>query len=406
MQKVMIKRHQILFVIWILLATWGLLNLFSASYIGMIILEAAPYSVVFTHFVLFLALVVGYFISVRFGSYLYILVKKFTPTIFLGVMVLLVLVLVLGSNRDGASSVIDLGFMDIQPMEFYKIAMILFFAYMMSRRHQTNSISYLFTIFGICCIGLLLIIVEPDFGGTLICGLVLCTMVLINGEHLGKIFSKYFWMGSGILVLIFFFLFKIGAFHVYQLSRITTWLNPFADTKDAGYQMINSFIAISNGGVTGLGFMDSIQKSGFLDQSYTDFIYVVILEEWGIIGGLITIGLYGAFVALCFSIASSSEERFGELYCYGYGFLILTQAIINIGGTTGTIPMTGVTLPFISMGQNSYLTLGIGFLIVVIIDVHSNKKRLRRKLESQRLFESEYDSKKKLNKEKNGINNG
>lgn len=373
--KAIIKRHQILFVTWLLIAIWGLINLYSASYIELVSNGMPPYYVVFSQAVLVVLIILLYFFSIKYGYYIYNFVKKSSVLIFVLVVITLFLVPVIGEDRDGAKSVLNLGFYDLQPMEFYKIAIILFFASMLSRKGRPKSIGYVFLVAAIISVGIIAILVEPDLGGALICGVLTVLLILINGEYLDQIFSKYLWIFLGLLSLLAFFLIISGNIYAYQFSRIAVWLNPFSDPSDAGFQMINGLVAISNGGPLGSGFLNSVQKTGFLVQPYTDFIFPIILEEWGSIGFLITLGLILVFSFTSFSVAINSNDRFGELYCYGYGILILTQTMVNIGGTTGTIPMTGVTLPFISMGQNSYLALGVGFIFVVCVDMYNIRKR-------------------------------
>ena len=121
--------------------------------------------------------------------------------------------------------------------------------------------------------------------------------------------------------------------------------------------------------------MNSIQKSGYLYGKYTDFIFVIIVEEWGVIGGVVVIGMLLAIAVLCYRIGSTASDRFGQIYCYGFALLIIVQSGVNIGGVTGVIPMTGVTLPFISSGMNSYIFLTMGLFFVIIIDLDSQRKK-------------------------------
>lgn len=287
----------------------------------------------------------------------------------------LLVVLLIGNAavRSGARMVIPLGFVDFQPLEFFKIAIILYFAYEFSTVKPTDTLMDSIKKLIVPIAGLLLIIVQPDFGGAMICMIVIFFMLIINGQNLRQL-GLLTAAGGLFGVVGFTFL------QDYQKARVFMWLNPFNDAQGSGYQLINSYVAISNGGLLGSGYMSGIQKAGYLTQPGSDFIFATICEELGLLGAIFTIGILFAIAMLAISIGNTAHERYGMLYCYGFAILLLTQTFINIGGVSGVIPMTGVTLPFISEGINSYLFLTLGvFLTVPVSRVSIKEKKRERK---------------------------
>jgi cell division protein FtsW len=172
----------------------------------------------------------------------------------------------------------------------------------------------------------------------------------------------------------------------HQSARFTAWPDPFSDALDTGWGTVNSLIAISNGNITGAGYLNSIQKTILDTSASTDYIFVIICEEWGLLGALIVIGSLTFISFLSMVIGNNAKDRFGMLYCYGYGLLILLQMFVNVGGVVNVIPMTGVTLPFISSGLNSFLFMSIGLFIVVLIDREAVRERRKKHAQSEKLF--------------------
>lgn len=383
-----VKRGQLLFVGWVLLSLWGIINLYSASSIDLMQYGIAPYSEAIQNLFLFIVGLFIYFVTRRYYEIPYQLVRKNVVLINSIILITLILVLFLGVDAEenlGAKSVINLGFFMYQPMEFYKISMIMFFAHYFSKTISQRKNEYYITGLVICLFGIGLVFIEPDGGGALILMGTLFLLFLVNGEYIIEIIK---WAVPGFILGVFgiFLLLQTGLLKAYQISRVSNWINPFNDAQGEGLQLIQSFIGISNGGVGGVGFLESTQKTGFLPFPSSDAIISIMLEEWGILALIITVGLIMFIAFMCFSIGFASEDRFDELYSYGVGILLLVQTFINIGGVTGTIPLTGVTLPLISYGKNSYVTLMLAILFVFLID-RRNEKRLREeKLKQEQFF--------------------
>ncbi len=392
-KKRKIKKFQILIILWLIASLWGAINIFSASSINNIADGLSPYGPLIQQLI---------FIAISFTGLSFILGKRKPPYLIgkkganifhNGTLFLLAVVLVGGFLfpadgffvRGGARSTIPLPIGSIQPLEIYKITMVLFLAKRFSTPGIYNNWSGILKTIGLAGLGLLLIALEPDMGGMLILAAVLGAMIFYNGQKIGTIMK--------ILIPILIIVVIIGAISIsgsYQAARFTAWLHPFANGNDLNesYNVVNGYIAISNGGALGSGFMNSIQKSGFLFAPHTDFIFTVICEEWGLFGATFTIGILVLLALQCFNIGYTAHERFGMMYSYGFGTLLLVQTFVNIGGVIGLIPMTGVTLPFISNGMNSYLILSAGLIYVIIIDKERIRQKKIRDDKADRLFMS------------------
>ncbi len=392
MKKRKIKKFQVLIILWLIASLWGAINIFSATAIQQIVNGASPYKPLIEQLVfIFICLIIlSIVLSRRKPPYL--IGKRGAVPFFHITLVLLVIVLIGGEVisteglfvRGGAKSTIPLGFASIQPLELYKITMILYMAKMFStpkiyRSKEGINKTILMSLFGIG-----LIFIEPDLGGALLVGGVFVAMIFYNGQHIKRIFK----LGVPLIAVGVLLLGTVSA--SYQVDRISAWLHPFENGNDLekSYNVVQGYIAISNGGVKGRGYLDSVQKSGFLFASNTDFIFAVIAEEWGLFGVVFTILILMLVAFQCFNIGYTAHERFGMLYCFGYGTLILVQAFINIGGVIGLIPMTGVTLPFISMGMNSFIILSVGLMYVVVIDKERIRQKRLRDEKTNKLFMS------------------
>lgn len=383
-----IKRGQILFVFWVTLSIWGILNLYSASSIEQMQNGYSAYSLAIENLILFGIGLLIYLFTSRKYTVPYNLVRKNAFLINLIIFISLVLVLFVGVDKDenlGASSVFNLKVFMYQPMEFYKISMILFFAHHFSKLSVPNKFEHFYRGMGFCLLGIFLVFVEPDAGGALILLMTLFLLFLVNGDYI-LIALKYAIPAVITGVVSLFILIQTGILQAYQVSRITNWINPFKDDQGDGLQLVQSFIAIANGGVAGSGFMTSVQKTSFLPFPSSDAIMAIMLEEWGIFALIFTVLLIFGIAITCFSIGFNSEDRFDELYSYGIGCLFLSQTFINIGGITGTIPLTGVTLPLISYGKNSYITLMLGLLFVIVIDRVNEKRKREERAKSDSFF--------------------
>ncbi len=338
---------------------------------------------------------------------------------YVGALICLVAVLLFGSVRSGARRWFDLGFINIQPSELAKIATILFIARILAlRRINTSTVGNMMITLGLVAVPMMLIMKQPDLGTALCIGAVGFPMLYSHGISLFPIFVMFsplatviLHIGSGysfdVFMLILFGILVIlyyskrppriilGVFVLnvvvglasepmwdslkdYQKERILTFLNPERDAKGAGYQVLQSQIAIGSGGVLGRGYMNGSQTQlKFLPEQHTDFIFAVLGEEFGWVGAGVVVSLLVALIVRMLLIADVVDDKFAGLTLVGIAALFTFQMLVNIGMTSGIMPVTGIPLPFISYGGTalwSNLTLaGIAMNISMrkkVYDIH------------------------------------
>lgn len=274
---------------------------------------------------------------------------------------LLVLVLIpgIGSIRNGSRSWFGIGSFGIQPSEFAKLGLIIFTAkYLQDNNKFLKNIKkgvvpilgVLFLIFG-------LIMLQPDFGTGMIIVVSILAMLFIAGVNI-KFFIGLGSIGVfGIIALI--------AVAPYRMDRITSFIDPWKDPLGTGFQIIQSLYAIGPGGILGQGFLNSRQKQFYLPEPQTDFIFSIISEEFGFLGVVIVAGLFLIILYRGILIALNSKDEFSKYLAFGMIFQILIQAAMNLMVVIGLIPVTGVTLPFLSYGGSSLLIsmISIGILL-------------------------------------------
>ncbi|MCJ7665705.1 MAG: rod shape-determining protein RodA, partial [Actinobacteria bacterium] len=279
-------------------------------------------------------------------------------------IIALIAVLVFGYEVNGSTSWIDLGLFPVQPSEFAKVFMIITLSAILSKKRteKVNRISLSKVLLSALTafIFILLVLLEPDFGTALIFFIIFIGMLFVSGAN--------FLYVLGISVVAtggFFGALKIGIIKQYQLDRILVFLKPDVSTKDTGYNLYQSKLAIGSGGFTGKGlFLGKQTNLSYVPEHHTDFIFSVIGEELGFIGAFMVIAVLGFIVWKCFRNASGSNNSFGLLLASGVGFMILSQVIINIGMTTGIMPIIGIPLPFLSSGGSSLISTFIGIALV------------------------------------------
>lgn len=275
--------------------------------------------------------------------------------------VLLVAVLIpgIGMERNGSRSWIGVGAFSIQPSEFMKIAMIIFLAKFLSERQKlitsfkkglVPSLSLVFLAFGI-------IMLQPDLGtGTVMVGTCI-VMIFISGARISH------FVGLGLLGVAGFVGLVLSA--PYRIKRITSFMDPWQDPQDSGFQIIQSLFAIGPGGLFGLGLGQSRQKFFYLPEPQTDFIFAIVSEELGFIGGSLVILLFALLLWRGIRIAMGAPDLYGSFLAVGIIAMVAIQVMINIGVVTGLMPVTGITLPFLSYGGSSLtlMLMAIGVLL-------------------------------------------
>lgn len=291
----------------------------------------------------------------------YLIWKNWAKAALLICFVLLIIVLIpgIGVVRGGARSWLGISSFGIQPSEFMKLAMILFLAKWLSEKQQTITLftKGLLPPLGLVGLAFGLIMLQPDLGsGAVMVGAALI-LIFAAGARIGHLALLG---SSGLLGLI-----ALVIAEPYRMKRITGFLDPWADPLGTGYQIIQSLYAIGPGGLVGLGLGMSRQKFSYLPEPQTDFIFSIISEELGFIGGAALIILFMILVWRGIRTAISAPDTFGSLLAVGITGIVGVQVLINIGVVIGAMPVTGITLPLISYGGSSLTLLltALGILL-------------------------------------------
>ncbi|WP_407638493.1 stage V sporulation protein E [Bacillus alveayuensis] len=275
--------------------------------------------------------------------------------------ILLVLVLIpgIGMVRNGSRSWIGVGAFSIQPSEFMKLAMIAFLAKFLSENQKkiTSFKQGLFPVLMLVFAAFGMIMLQPDLGtGTVMVGTCIA-MIFVAGARISH------FVGLGLLGLAGFAALVLSA--PYRIKRITSFLNPWEDPLGSGFQMIQSLYAIGPGGLFGLGLGQSRQKFFYLPEPQTDFIFAILAEELGFIGGSLVLLLFSLLLWRGVRIALGAPDLYGSFLAIGIISMIAIQVMINIGVVTGLMPVTGITLPFLSYGGSSLtlMLMAVGVLL-------------------------------------------
>lgn len=271
-------------------------------------------------------------------------------------------VLVWGQTVSGHQSWLKIGSFGIQPSEFAKIAFILAIAKYFSEHLEPVGYGFRELLFPLLIVAapLALILLEGDLGSTLFFALTFASLILFVGV---KKKTLAFLTGISLVTVISAYFFVLNP---YQQSRIQTFLQPGFDPRGQGYQLIQSKIAVGSGMLTGKGYMQGMQnKLLYLPEKHTDFIFPVLAEEWGFIGSALAVLLYFGLLMAGTKIAAKARDSFGMLLAYGIMAWLFWQVSINVGGVLGLLPLTGVTLPLLSYGGSSLVTvfIGVGMLL-------------------------------------------
>ncbi len=282
-------------------------------------------------------------------------------------LVLLILVIFFGITASGSKRWLNLYFLNLQPSELMKIAIIVCFARYYHRIQSADIQSYKFLLQPIILliIPCYLVIKQPDLG----------TSILIAGSGIAIIWLaglniKYF-VYSGLLLLVSL-PFAISILKPYQKSRILTFFNPDRDPLGAGYQIIQSKIAIGSGGFFGKGFLKGTQSYlEFLPEKHTDFIFTLFSEEFGFLGSIILLLLYVLLIYRIISIGFFVRSFFAKLYCFGFASAIFLYVFVNIAMVLGLLPIVGAPLPIMSYGGSSMLSIMLGLSIVMSCKIYS-----------------------------------
>lgn len=304
--------------------------------------------------------------------------KKFIMTAIAVISLLLVYTKLFADPIQGAQGWIVIpGLGTIQPAEFLKIMIIWYLSYIFARR-QTGIVTDFkeATLKPLALVGALifLVLIQPDTGGAVILTLIALVLVLVSGlSYWYAIVIGGTGVALGTLGIKLLSLIPSGVYpkkfqHIY--ARFASFENPFDFPLKEGHQMINSYYAIYNGGWWGRGLGQSIQKKGFLQEAHSDFMFAIVLEELGLVVGILILMILMFLILRIILVGVKATTSFNSMMCIGIGGMLLIQVFINLGGVLGIIPLTGVTFPFVSQGGSSLITLsvGIGFVLNIRAD--------------------------------------
>lgn len=365
-----------------LLCGFGLIMIYSSSMITAVTRYETSSDYFFKKQLISLLLATAAFLFMMFFPYRAYLNGKFLRVLFFGSVGVLGLLFLFGHVAGGAQSWFKFAGRAFQPAEFVKLASIIYLSAVYEKKQayikqfgKGALPPVIFTV--LICV---FVILQPDIGTAFIIWMIAMAIIACSGMGIKNMVK--------LIILALFFLLLLSPlillnaddiFNKERLSRLTAYSDPFQYEDGAGYQLVNSYIAIGSGGLKGLGLGESIQKYGYLPEPHTDFIMAVIAEELGIFGVLFVLVLLGYIVLKGLFIARKCQDPFGTLIAVGVSSMIGIQTFINLGGLTGLIPITGVTLPFISYGGSSLLVLLLSTGLLVNVSMFVNYREQYKK---------------------------
>jgi rod shape determining protein RodA len=317
-------------------------------------------SVFAAHQALWLALGIALFFILSGFDFHFLRRTGVVVAIYAAAVALLALLFVVGSAFNGARGWFDAGWFAVQPVDIAEFAVVVVLAKYFSRRHiEIAHFRHLIVSGFYALVVFVLVFLQPDFGEALIVALVWVGMVLLSGIPLRRLLVLAAVGVAGVSLLWIF------AFHPYQKTRIISFLHPLADVSGAGYNAFQSTVAIGSGGVFGKGIGYGTQsRLQFLPEHQTDFIFASFAEEWGLIGTLILLGIFGTLIYRLADNARQGATNFETLFALGAATLFVAHAAIHAGMNVGLLPVTGVPFPFMSYG-GSHIVTGYAMLGIV-----------------------------------------
>lgn len=364
------------------LSLFGLIMVFSASSIHSLETKGTSFGIVLRQLIFLIISIPAAIIVARiplFG------LKKIAR---LGLSISIVLLLILrvpglGKRVNGNTNWISLGFVDVQPSELAKFFLILWAAYLLSRKEESGQ--YRTNVFLLLAPGylliMLLIMLGNDLGTTSVIAAILAGLLFASGVELRVLGS----LTAVAFVMLAFLIVTAG----YRVARFLVVLNPFSENEymNAGWQPAHSLLGLASGGLFGVGLGGSRQKWGNLAEAHTDFIFSVIGEELGLLGTLAVLILLGGLIFSIFKISLRAQDPFSRYACAAIGCWFAVQTILNIGSATSLLPVVGVTLPLISYGGSALVAtfLGIGFVVGAALRDPEVLRELKSAIERRRL---------------------
>ncbi|WP_423188288.1 FtsW/RodA/SpoVE family cell cycle protein [Alkalibacterium sp. f15] len=294
--------------------------------------------------------------------------------------------LLFGREIYGAKRWIETPFFNIQPAEFTKFMVIWYLAYILSKKQKKISEDFYRAVVApvfLVALIVLFIYIQPDTGSSFIIVIISAVMIFASGvsPKLGISFGL-FGVGSlfGLTQLIRKFGTDLFFLDEYRYNRFLGFWDPFQLAEGAGLQLVNSYYALSRGGLLGVGFGDSVQKTGYLPFPYTDFIVSIIGEEFGLLGITVLFLIFALMVSRMILTGIRSKSAFNSLLSIGIASMFLIQSLINLMGVVGLMPITGVTFPFVSYGGSSLMVLSVSLGLVANVSARVNYQRAQSQL--------------------------
>lgn len=373
MKKILKNTDKPLLIICTLLFIIGLIMIFSASNITAFMkYSASPYNYFLKQSIFLVISIVASLFIIRFHSKSYHIIFNILVYIIAG---MLAFVLLYGSVKNQSIRWIDLGFFSIQPSEFAKIVMLVWVSCYYDK-HKDDLDKYMKVFYPLVVAGVVafLIMIAPDLDTTIIYVLLIASiffMAPISKEIRNKVLTLM--LGLMAVVLLVIVTSGNSILTPGQQARLTNFSNPCSEEKfySSGNQVCNGYIAINNGGLTGVGLGNSTQKYLYLPEAHTDFIFAIIMEEIGLIGAILIFVLYFLLIGRIIKIAKDSYTTRGFLICMGVAVYIILHIIVNLGGMFGLMPTTGVPLPFMSYGGSFLMCLVFALTFVQRINIEN-----------------------------------
>ncbi|MDR2266994.1 MAG: putative lipid II flippase FtsW [Christensenellaceae bacterium] len=297
-------------------------------------------------------------------------IERFGLPIYIVGLVLLLIIFIpgVGSNAYGATRWIDLRVITFQPSEIAKFTLVVFLAKLFSKKHPTTIASMIIPILVVACM-LVAVLLEPNMSCAICMAAISMIMFIVGGIRFRHAVAfASLGIGGGI-ALIFA--------EPYRIKRLMAYLDPWSSPRGEGYQLIQSYYALGSGGLFGVGLFASRQKYLYLPFSESDFIFSIIGEELGVIGCVVVLLIFSVYIASGIAIAIKSDERFKSLLALGIVSVVSVQTILNVAVVTGSIPPTGLPLPFISAGGSSLIVFLIATGVLISIDTEKIKQAKR-----------------------------
>jgi rod shape determining protein RodA len=348
------------------LAVIGILMVYSATHRSLLAQGLDP-AVYLKKQVVFLTL--GALVAVLASSFDYRFLKVYAGIVYIASLVLLVLVRTpLGTSVKGSQRWFQVFGFQFAPSEVAKLALIVMLAAFISElRSSDRTLEDVYRATALAAVPGLLVFLQPDLGTSIVLAAILLGILIVAGARV-----RHLAVLALTATVLMFGAFQLHVVKDYQISRLTAWLDAENDPNGAGFNKLQSEIAIGSGGLTGRGYLRGPQTNlDFVPEQHTDFIFTVVGEEFGFVGSMVVLFLFSVLIWRAFRIALLSKDAFGTYLAAGIGSMFAIQMFVNVGMTLGIMPITGIPLPFVSYGGSSLLTSAIG--VGILLNVHMRR---------------------------------